>query len=155
MLRAAQAERTLPVLLSFALTGGLGFMLGESGLLLEEVDEVSAPGALVRMQQDAPPSPPTPSRAYPAAERVSLTVSEQRARMALRVESDKRLVEELKAEARKVTGPPPRTLLCWLGAAREATRPCVAEDVASDVASGVAPASRLDVRTVTGGYLVR
>jgi len=81
----------MPLLLSLVcnivLVGGLWFELGASGLLSEA--EVSAPT----------PSPP-PMRAYPAAERVSLTVSEQRARQVLRVVADQKSLDELRREAK-------------------------------------------------------
>lgn len=78
-----QAKRSVPLLFSFALVGGLCFELGASGLL-------------------SPPPPPIRST-YPgraAAERVSLTISEQRARQALRVAADQTRLEELRSEAR-------------------------------------------------------
>jgi hypothetical protein len=58
------------------------------------------------LEAPAPPPPPpvpqTRTTVYPAAERVSLTVSEQRARQGLRVAADEKMVAELRLEATKV-----------------------------------------------------
>ena len=82
-----QAERSVPLLLSFVLVGGLCFELGASGVL-----SAGRPAP--------PPPPPPPMRSYPAAERVSLTVSEQKARQALRVAADQKALDELRSEAK-------------------------------------------------------
>lgn len=81
-----QAEGAVPVLLGFLLVGSLCFELGAYGVLSDN--------------HASPPPPPMPTRAYPAAERVSLTVSEQKARQALRVSADQKKLDELRSEAR-------------------------------------------------------
>ena len=94
-----QAEAAVPVLLSFALVGGVGFELGQQNILLNtEPPALEAPAP-----QYAPAPQVTQSR--PAAERASLTVSEQRARQELRVLADETALEELKREAQRVNDP--------------------------------------------------
>jgi len=95
-----QAETTLPVLLSFALVGGLCFQLGASGIVLQQA--ATPPPLEAPAPPPPPPVPQTRTTVYPAAERVSLTVSEQRARQALRVAADEKMVAELRLEATKV-----------------------------------------------------
>ena len=85
-----QAERSVPLLLSFALVGGLCFQLGASGL----PQQAAVPAPLAASGQAAPQAALPPARA-------SLTVSEQKARQAIRVAADQMALDQLRAEARK------------------------------------------------------
>ena len=87
--RAPMGGEALKLLFSFVLVGGLCFELGASSGVLSEADRTAPP---------APP--PTTVRAYPAAEKVSLTLSEQKARQALRVSADQTRLDALRSEAR-------------------------------------------------------
>ena len=82
-----QAEAAVPVLMSFALVGGLGYLVGSQAEVGALLGQGAAPATMASAKTLAP-SPPSPpplvslpgARTYPSAERVSLTVSEQRAR---------------------------------------------------------------------------
>lgn len=95
--RAPLGGDALKLLLSFVLVGGLCFELGAARVL----SEAGHPAPLAASSRGALPTPPSPPmRSYPAAERVSLTVSEQRARQALRVKADQNSLDKLRNEAK-------------------------------------------------------
>lgn len=78
-----QAEASVPVLMSFALVGALGYLAGSQPNLAALLGAGPSTVAVQNVAQ-TPAPPPQPAlsqaRGYASAERVSLTVSEQRAR---------------------------------------------------------------------------
>ena len=95
---ARRANLGRPSVLSLALVGSLGYLLG----YVQDIEFVDAEAVPMTMVAPSLPVPPPPSPPSTAAERASLTVSEQRARQELKVESDRRAIEQLRADADKI-----------------------------------------------------
>jgi hypothetical protein len=104
---AAPAAGTGTVLLSLLAAGVVGFFGGAEFGSYEYIE----------LQPAQPPPAPLPTRAvqpaqqlpaartYPAAERVSLTVSEQAARQQIRLDSDQLRLDNMRAQAQRMEDP--------------------------------------------------
>jgi len=104
---AAPAAGTGTVLLSLLAAGVVGFFGGAEFGSYEYIE----------LQPAQPPPAPLPARAaqpaqqlpaartYPAAERVSLTVSEQAARQQIRLDSDQLRLDNMRAQAQRMEDP--------------------------------------------------
>ena len=100
---AASQPGTTPALLSFALAGSVGFILGSQLFVVEWEDTPQAGAALpAAQQQQQQQQLPTPAAvpATPRAEKVSLTLAEQLARQQIRVDADQMRLDAMRSDLR-------------------------------------------------------
>jgi len=103
---AAPAAGTGTVLLSLLAAGVVGFFGGAEFGSYEYIElQPAQPPPAPLPARAAPPAQLPAARAYPAAERVSLTVSEQAARQQIRLDSDQLRLDNMRAQAQRMDDP--------------------------------------------------